>query len=104
MALISLQTAKAHLRITTEEADADIYAKKQQAEAIVLDRCNTTAAWRTTTATWTESTLPGAVQAAMLLMLTHLYEQQGSDPQATAAVDAAVMALISPQYKDQVFA
>lgn len=103
MALVSLQLAKAHLRITTDDGDSDIYAKKQQAEAIVLDKCNTTARVRALSASWTEATVPGAVQSAILLTLTHLYENRGNDMQTQAAVDMALAQIIGPN-RDSVVA
>lgn len=104
MALLTLHLAKDHLRVTTDDNDADIWAKTQQAEQSVLDRCNTTARMRTLSATWTDDTVPLAVQAAILVMLTHLYEHRGDDMATEAAVLASIDRLIGPLYRDPVIA
>jgi hypothetical protein len=79
MPLVDLTQAKAHLRITVSDADADITLKLAQAEAIVLQRCSSTVYWREIAAAWTSVTVPLAVQAAILLVLTGLYELRGDD-------------------------
>ncbi len=96
MALIPLDVAKTQLNIPADDDtnNVDIYAKAQQAEAIILSRCNSTAANRVIVATWTADTLPLTVQTAMLLMLTHLYEHRGDDPQTDAALWESVDRLL----------
>jgi hypothetical protein len=103
MALVSLVQAKEHLNITTDDRDHDIHLKMEQASAIVLDRCNSTAWRRVITATWTEVTVPLAVQAAILLVLTHLNENRGDNMVTDAHLWQAVDALIS-LHKDPVIA
>jgi hypothetical protein len=105
MALITLPKAKAHLRVAPEynDDDNDIDLKLEQASAIILDRCNSTEHWRAITATWTDATVPRAVQAAMLLMLTHLYEHRGDDMQPDADLWKAIDGLIG-LHKDPVLA
>jgi hypothetical protein len=75
-ALVTLTTAKLHLRITTaalDPGDADIQLKLDQAEAVILDYLDTSAdpAWTT------PATAPGWVTASILLLLTDLYENRG---------------------------
>lgn len=146
MALVTLAQAKRHLRITSEDHNADVWDKTQMAEGIILSYlkgrpivvstllssggvATVTAAtvhglttgdtvfirgadqpeyngevvvtvtdtttftypitgtpvtatgtlWIRAAATWTEVTVPANVRAAILLMLTHLYENRGDD-------------------------
>src|SRR4029077_3116705 len=104
--LVSLLQAKAQLRITTaalDPGDTEIQLKLDQAEAGILDRCNSTAWWRAITPTWTALTVPLTVQAAILLLLTHLYEHRGDDMKPDAEVWAAIDRLIG-LHKDPVLA
>jgi hypothetical protein len=169
MALVSLDQAKRHLRIDTDEADPDIYLKMEQAEAIILDYLKgrtlvvdeitrsgavatvttvlahglTTGATITirgatqpeynstfavtvingttftfpvtgtpdspatgpyvlrASAIWTDTTVPGPVQAAILLMLTHLHENRGDaemerDEHVWQAIGRLLMRLRDP--------
>lgn len=48
----------------------------------------------TATVAWTESTVPAHVQAAVLLMLTHLYEKRGDDPSSDEQLWQAVERLL----------
>ena len=94
--LISLDVAKLQLRITDAAHDADVQLKLLQAEAIILDYLKPK---RTGTDRpdwpWTAATLPGPVQAAMLVMLQYLYDDarntdnvEASDPEKVwTAVD-----------------
>ena len=68
------------------EIDADIEMKLSQATAVVLDYCNTTEHWRTVTATWTESTVPFAVHAAILAQLSFMFAHRG-DSDVSKMVD-----------------
>jgi hypothetical protein len=94
-ALVSMTDAKDHLRVTTTDSDGDIYTKVLQASELVLGRCNSTAWWRAITPSWTEATVPADVQAAVLLVLTHLHEHRGDDMSADHALWAAVDRLIA---------
>ena len=73
--LVTLATAKAHLRITVTTDDADIQLKLDQAEATILEYLDTSvdAAWVS------PATAPGPVTQAILLWLTRLYEHRGDD-------------------------
>lgn len=77
--LVSVDEAKRHLRTSNPTADfeEDIQSKLDQATLIILNYINTTAYWRTISAAWTESTVPGAVHAAILLQLAFLYRFRG---------------------------
>jgi hypothetical protein len=152
MAIVSFTVAKAHLRVTDLDHDADIETKLEQASAIIMDYLKNrltaiasisaanptvittsvphslvsgttyTLAGTTTTPTvngarvvtvtspttftvpvnvtigqadaagtvgspaWTETTAPTPVQSAILLMLTHLYENRGDDMDADDAL------------------
>lgn len=70
--LLTLAQAKGHLRITDSDHDADVQLKLDQAEAIILEYLA-----RPVPETWTSSTVPLPVTAAILLMLARLYEHRG---------------------------
>lgn len=87
--LVTLTTAKEHLRVTTaalDPGDADIQTKLDQAEAIILDYLGPYAdvAWVS------PATAPLMVTAAILLMLTHLREHRGDDPTTDAELWMAI--------------
>lgn len=103
MALVSLGQAKGHLRVQTAAEDEDIYRKTEQASALVVGRCNSTAWWRAITPTWTEETVPFEVQAAILLVLAHLHEHRGDDMDGDEKLWQAVDRLIALR-KDPVLA
>ena len=92
-ALVTLVQAKAHLRITLpalDPGDLDIQLKLDQAEAIILDYLGTS-----TAATWlSPATAPGAVSAAILLFVAHLFEHRGDDQQADADLWQAIDRLL----------
>lgn len=75
-ALITLALAKQHLRIPVDDTahDPDIQSKADQSSAIIVDYLKAQA-----DPAWTDTTVPLPVQAAMLIMLTHLYEHRGDD-------------------------
>ena len=83
--LIPLATAKTHLRITDDLHDADVQLKLDQAEAVILDylKLKQTGEPRPDWP-WMPTTLPKPVEAAMLIMLTFLYEARGDEPEAKA--------------------
>lgn len=91
-ALITLDTAKAHLGVTTTDDDALITDKAAQASAIVVDYL--TARGTIDGIDWTEATVPGPVKAAILVMLTHLYEHRGDDMIPDEAVWKAIERLL----------
>lgn len=79
MALVSLVDAKAQCGVSQDDHDHDLFIqqKADHATDLVLARCNGTAYWRLITPTWTESTVPGEVKAAILLVLTFLWAHRG---------------------------
>lgn len=103
MALVSLANAKAHLRISTDDDNVDVQQKAEHASALILERCNSTAWWRAITTTWTDATVPGSVQAAVLVLLTHLWENRGDNMEPDEKVWQAVDRLIAMK-KDPVIA
>jgi hypothetical protein len=169
-ALVSMEQAKDHLRITSDDHNADIQLKVELASAIILDylkdRANNTIAilsssvasptvlttdgshtfvngqtavitgdvdgvptingsWvisnvlgssftiplavtvassgATATVVWDDSTAPGPVQAATLLMLTHLYEHRGDDQKSDTDLWFAIERLLM-RSRDPAFA
>jgi Phage gp6-like head-tail connector protein len=72
LALVTLQRAKAHLRITDNDHDDDITQKMTVASEILVRHLKAQA-----DQAWTTETLPGDVQAAVLVLLAHLYENRG---------------------------
>jgi Phage gp6-like head-tail connector protein len=72
--LISLETAKTHLHITGTDADEDIAAKLEVAQAQVLAKLGLAG-----DVSWTEATVPKPVRHAMLLLLDAFYENRGGD-------------------------
>lgn len=72
--LVSLTTAKAHLQITDSDHDADIAAKLEAAQDLVVAKLGAAA-----DETWTEQTVPRPISHAILLALDALYERRGGD-------------------------
>jgi len=104
--LVTLTQAKTQLRIPTpalDPGDVEIQLKLDDAEGLILGRCNSTAWWRAVTPTWTAATVPAGVRHAILELLTHLYEHRGADMTPDAEVWAAIDRLIG-QSKDPVLA
>lgn len=91
--LVTLQQAKDHLRLTTaalDPGDVDVQLKLDQAEAIIRDYLKSRVG-----VTWVdETTVPGPVSAAILLLLARLYEQRGDNEQADAACWQAIERLL----------
>jgi Phage gp6-like head-tail connector protein len=72
--LVDMADAKAHLRIRDADHDAEIALKLAHATDVILDYLKSGA-----DPEWTAATVPKPVQAAVLIMLTHLYEHRGED-------------------------
>lgn len=79
--LVSLDTAKLHLRITDADHDADVTLKSNQATGIVLDylKSGRTRWDNDPIETWDETTIDPIAQAAILDVLSLLYEHRGDD-------------------------
>ena len=88
--LVSLPDAKAHLRITDTAHDADILQKLDTAEEAILAYENLAA-----DPTWTATTVPRAVKHAILLLLTHYYEDRGEDLSRDEDVWSAIGRLLA---------
>jgi hypothetical protein len=90
--LVTLAQAKAHLGIAAAltDNDVDVALKVSQASQTVLNYLKFKDG---EDPDWTSETVPGDIQAAMLLMLTHLYENRGSDMKADEAVWQAIRRL-----------
>lgn len=79
--LVSLEVAKAHLRVTHTEEDADIQRKMRQATDIVRQRliasldATDNAAEIEEIWSWDEDTVPDRIQAAILNQLKELWKE-----------------------------
>jgi hypothetical protein len=81
-ALLTLQEAKTHLRVTGDDNNDDIVAKMNEASDFVIKHANIATA---TTVGWANGTvaIPGTVKSATCLVLTYLYERgNGAVPSA----------------------
>lgn len=110
MSLITIDQAKAHLRIDTDSlspsdaADADLLLKMAQAESIILDYLKVPV---TSPEYWDSTTVPPLVQAAVLLMLGELYRFRGDDVEApthTIGDLSPVITNILRRYRDPALA
>lgn len=70
--LVTLATAKMHLRITDDAHDADVQRKADTASAAIVAYLAGAA-----DASWTADAVPLEVEAAVLILLTWLYEPAG---------------------------
>lgn len=70
--LVTLATAKAHLRITDGAHDADVEQKVTAASATIRDYLKDR-----NDPTWTPITVPPWIGQAVLLLVAHLYEHRG---------------------------
>lgn len=110
MSLVSIDQAKAHLRIDTDSlipsdaADADLLLKIDAAEGIILDYLKIPV---TSPEYWDSSTVPPMVQAAILLQLGELYRFRGDDvehgPQTTGDLSPIVTNILR-RYRDPALA
>jgi hypothetical protein len=98
--LVTLAQAKAHLGIPAAltDNDGDVALKVSQASEMVLTYLNGRG-----DPDWTSETVPGPVQHAMLLLLTHFYENRGADLRTDDEVWMAVRRLLV-QLKDSALA
>jgi hypothetical protein len=74
--LVSLEDAKVHLHLaeTDTDHDADVTAKLDEAQELILARLGPAG-----DATWTDVTAPRGVLAAIKLVLDCLYERRGGE-------------------------
>jgi Phage gp6-like head-tail connector protein len=90
-ALVTLDRAKKHLRITDNDHDDDVLQKIEAASEVITKYYGTTAdpAWDTT------NPPPAPVVHAVLVLLTHLYENRGDGMDADADVWLAIRNLLA---------
>ena len=91
-ALVTLATALEHLRLTLTAGDpreADVQLKLDQAEVIIVDYIAERA-----DPSWAQGTAPKDVTAAILLMLTRLYEHRGDLEDADAELWLSIERLL----------
>ena len=74
VALVTLAEAKDHLRVTGDDDDADITLKVGMATDIVIDYIEKPAHG------WDATTAPPLIKAAILLVLSPLYDDSEGDP------------------------
>lgn len=82
---LTLQQLKDHLRITTppgDPGDPDLQAKLTQAQAHILGWCSTTPRAKSLADSWTTTTVPPVVVAAILIKAGELDRFRGDDPDA----------------------
>lgn len=72
--LVSLETAKMHLRYTGTDHDADVAQKLAAAQEAIIDYLEDAA-----DESWTEATVPAKVVASILYYLAHLDQHRGDD-------------------------
>jgi hypothetical protein len=72
--LLTLEEAKAHLKISDAAHDADVAQKLAAAEEGILAYLGAGA-----DATWTPETAPHQVKNYILILTTHYYEHRGDD-------------------------
>jgi hypothetical protein len=76
---VTLDQAKARLRITSTDEDIDLQAMLDQAEAHILTWCSVTPRCKAVADAWTPATVPPAVVAAILVQLSELDRFRGDD-------------------------
>lgn len=81
--------AKEHLRVSHDQDDPDVFQKLLEATGIITDYLGTQA-----DPAWNEDTTPWHVQAAVLLVLGHLYENRGNDLKMDADLWGAIERLL----------
>ncbi len=103
--LVTLQEAKDHLRIKTEDEDPDVYLKLQAAEAIVLSHLTQRddGSFDTEKASWTEADVPLAVKHAILIQLGELFVYRGDDTSVERTMNGRLSPVVESllmAYKD----
>lgn len=88
--LVTLATAKAHLRIEDTLHDVDVTQKLTSASGTIRDYLK-----GQNDPTWDETTAPPWIQAAVLLLLAHQYEHRGDEFGSAGDNDDRVWAAIA---------
>jgi hypothetical protein len=78
--LVTLEQAKARLRVTSTDEDVDLQSMLDQAEAHILNWCSVTPRCKAVADAWTPDTVPTVVVAAILLQVGELDRFRGDDP------------------------
>lgn len=81
--IVNLQEAKQHLRVDIDDDDDNIVLKRDQAEAIVIDYLKLDAGTYDIDAS-PYTAPPKPVTAAILMVLTNLYDNPDQDPLSVA--------------------
>jgi hypothetical protein len=81
---VTLEQAKARLRVTSTDEDVDLQSLLDQAEAHILNWCSVTPRCKAVADAWTPETVPPVVVAAILLQVGELDRFRGDDPDAPA--------------------
>jgi hypothetical protein len=98
MALITKAQAKNHLLIDFDDRDADLEMKMQQAEKIVIDYL------KRPEHGWTEQTVPKTVQAAILLVLTALFDDRNGNGDGDYLAPNGPVARLLSRHRDPAIA
>lgn len=107
--LVTIDEAKAHLRLTGSEEDLDLTAKLTVATDLVVAHVTQRddGEWADEVAAWDADTVPTPVKHAVLVQFAELYRVRGDDDQTVGENDAAlsplVRRLLSP-YRDPTLA
>jgi hypothetical protein len=91
MALVSLEQAKARLRIDFDDDDTDAQIMLDQAEGIVIDYL------KKADNDWTDETVPFPVSASILLVFGSLWEHREADAEGFDPISPAVVSLLVRQ-------
>lgn len=89
VSLVSLTDAKAHLRVDFTDDDDLISLKIADASDIVIDFLK-----KQPDPPWDETTVPGHVRAAVLLVLGNLYGQRGDNTAEANPLTEPVISLL----------
>ena len=98
MALITKEQAKSHLLIDYDDRDADLEMKMQQAEEIVVDYL------KKPDHGWTVETVPKTVQAAILLVLTALFDDRDGSGEGDYITPSGPVARLLARHRDPAIA
>jgi hypothetical protein len=98
MALITVEQAKHHLRIDYDDQNADLSMKVEQASAIVIDYL------KKPDHGWTTQTVPYPVQAAILLVLTALWDNRNGQGDGEYLAPGGPVARLLSRHRDPAIA
>lgn len=87
-ALVTLDRAKSHLKIFVDDDNDEVQSTVEAASDIIVE-------YLKTDEEWTPETVPTPVSQAVLLMLTHLWENHGEDMRGDEDVWCAIGRLLA---------